>query len=353
MSCFEDDFASIAASDLLGDFESSVDGGEGLYTDVSDGVIPDNQVNVESRSKKQGRRWCITLNNPTPSEKEIFDEVFEASEGFVRYFVYQLERGESGTPHFQGYVEFNRQARWRRVKALFGGRCHVECARGSFKDNERYCTKEDGRLDGPFKFGEPGKNKQGQRNDLLAVKAKIDEGIPMKEIWDEYFSVCVKFHKGFDAYKLVKSKPRDFKTEVVVCYGPSGTGKSHYAFQKYPDAYWKQRGNWFDNYNDHDVVVVDEFYGWLPFDTLLRMCDKYPMMVEIKGGQVNFRPRVLVFTSNSRPDEWYKAVPNLAALIRRIDRVLYFYEGFSEPEEYVVYEEFKNRVCNARLDTFI
>ena len=307
---------------------------------------------VNRNSSRQGRRWCFTLNNPTEEEKEYFSSLFAEHIGLVRYLVYQVEQGESGTPHIQGYIELTKQVRWKRIKTLLGDRCHLEAARGDFESNEKYCTKDEGRVDGPWHFGTPARHKQGQRNDLLAVKAMIDEGKSMKDIWDASFEICVKFHRGFDAYRLVRSVPRSVKTTVIVCYGPSGTGKSHFAHEAYPGAYWKQRGSWFDNYNDHEVVIIDEFYGWLPFDTLLRMCDKYPMMVEIKGGQVNFCPKTVVITSNCRPDEWYKNVPNMAALIRRIDKLMFFPEAYEPPKEFIDYQEFKNYVSPSHVPTF-
>jgi len=53
-------------------------------------------------------------------------------------------------------------------------------------------------------------------------------------------------------------------------------------------------------------VVIDEYYGWLQWTTLLRLCDRYPMMVETKGGQVQFTAKTIVFTSNTPPSQWYK-----------------------------------------------
>lgn len=91
----------------------------------------------------------------------------------------------------------------------------------------------------------------------------------------------------------------------------------------YPDAYWKQRSQWWDCY-EHKHVVMDDFYGWLPFDTLLRICDRYPLLVETKGGQTKFNAEVLVITSNQRPQEWYPNVSNFDAFVRRVDKVMHF-----------------------------
>ena len=102
----------------------------------------------------------------------------------------------------------------------------------------------------------------------------------------------------------------------------------------YPDAYWKQRGTWFDNYNNHETVIIDDFYGWLPFDTLLRMCDRYPMMVETKGGHVNFCPKTILITSNQAPDEWYRNISNYEAFVRRVEKFIFCSDEMREFENY-------------------
>lgn len=89
--------------------------------------------------------------------------------------------------------------------------------------------------------------------------------------------------------------------------------------ENYPDAYWKQRSQWWDGYMNHEVVVIDEFYGWLPYDTLLRLCDRYPLMVETKGGQVNFCAKTIVITTNGVPNTWYKNV-YFPAFARRVTK---------------------------------
>lgn len=117
---------------------------------------------------------------------------------------------------------------------------------------------------------------------------------------------------------MLCSTPRSHKTIVYIVQGPTGTGKSRWAMESYPDAYWKQRSNWWDGYAGHEHVIIDEFYGWLPFDLLLRICDRYPLLVETKGGQVQFQARTVILTTNKKPTEWYSNV-YVASLIRRID----------------------------------
>ena len=49
------------------------------------------------------RHVCFTYNNPSSSPTQ-FQALLQAAER-IRYAIFQLEEGENGTPHYQGYVE--------------------------------------------------------------------------------------------------------------------------------------------------------------------------------------------------------------------------------------------------------
>jgi len=66
--------------------------------------------------------------------------------------------------------------------------------------------------------------------------------------------------------------------------------------------------------------VLDDFYGWLPWDFLLRLLDRYPLLVETKGGQVQFVAKTVVITSNKPYLEWYSESFDKAPLTRRLTR---------------------------------
>lgn len=139
----------------------------------------------------------------------------------------------------------------------------------------------------------------------------------MEKIADEEFDVWVSHYRAFERFLLMKQKPRNHDVVVHVLQGPTGTGKSKWAMDHYPDAYWKQRSNWWDGYAGHETVVIDEFYGWLPFDLLLRVCDRYPLLVETKGGQVQFVAKTIIFTTNQLPAQWYRSC-YFPSFVRRV-----------------------------------
>ena len=86
----------------------------------------------------RARNWCFTYNNPTLDEIGIADAL--NSFPYV-YAVYQLEVGENGTEHFQGYVMFQKQLRLSQIRNLF--QAHWSVARKGPKENRDYCTKLD------------------------------------------------------------------------------------------------------------------------------------------------------------------------------------------------------------------
>ena len=115
------------------------------------------------------------------------------------------------------------------------------------------------------------------------------------------------------AANLIKAKQvigtyRDRMTRVKqrpVClwfYGKTGTGKTRTAVELAEEAgkdYWISHGNlnWFDGYNGQEYVIIDDFRrGMCDFHFLLRLTDRYIIEVPIKGGFVNWNPKVIIIT---------------------------------------------------------
>lgn len=89
--------------------------------------------------------------------------------------------------------------------------------------------------------------------------------------------------------------------------------------------YYKPRGQWWDGYWRHDNVIIDDFYGWIRLDEMLRILDRYPHRVEVKGGYVQFLAKRVVITSNIEVKKWYseEKIDSVLfdALLRRIDKI--------------------------------
>lgn len=307
-----------------------------LFENLSE-CLEQSSQNLSSVSRSlQLRYWCFTLNNPTDEEIESLQSLSSLNTD-VTYLVFQLERGENNTMHIQGYVEFQRSIRLNKVKIMISRRCHLERRMGTALQASNYCKKEATRHLGPWEYGEISTVSPGRRNDLNDIKQKIDAGASERTLWNEHFGTMCRYHRGISMYKVLTLTPRNFKTNVFIYWGQPGTGKSKHAAENYPDAYWKPRGSWWDGYNGQESVIIDDFYGWLPFDTLLRLMDRYPLLVEVKGTYVHFVSKNLVITSNLCMGEWYKNTNlDFNALKRRVE---FFYLFNNTINIFTVYED--------------
>jgi len=96
-------------------------------------------------AQKKNRNFCVTINNPPLDDAGAV--VLPDPEIWPRhvYSIWQLERGESGTLHWQVYVEFSSQFTLAQLKKLPGlERAHIEPRRGSADQARAYCTPEKG-----------------------------------------------------------------------------------------------------------------------------------------------------------------------------------------------------------------
>lgn len=89
----------------------------------------------------KSKYWCFTLNNPVIGvDADSISRL--VAEGIAAYVVIGHERGEGGTPHFQGYVEFVNRKRLTQAKLLIGTRAHLERRRGTAEEARAYCIKD-------------------------------------------------------------------------------------------------------------------------------------------------------------------------------------------------------------------
>ncbi|AGA18368.1 hypothetical protein [uncultured marine virus] len=269
----------------------------------------------------QQRAWCFTLNNPG-EWRPVFDDS-------MRLLVYQLERGDMGTPHLQGYVKYLERKTFAAVKTLWPS-AHLEPAKASPMQNLAYCTKPEGRLDGPWKYGdwERAMGNQGERNDWHDIKAFLTEQLQLgvlteDELFDEVIDRwpakareerAVRVHTEACKRRLMRSAiavnpsaGERSPPQIVVLWGPTGSGKTRRAWEEAgPLAYSKPQGQWFDGYRGQANVILDEWPDeTIGIQLVLQMLDRYPLMVAVKGSFASWCPRRVWLTSNIEPSAWF------------------------------------------------
>lgn len=289
------------------------------------------------------RNWCFTINNPEQCPLPITEDIQET----IKILVYQEE--QASTRHLQGYLECVSPVRLSQLKKIFPT-AHFEQRKGSRLQAVQYVTKEESRVSGPYFYHHHGKTlnnylqgltkTSSNSSKLGEIKALLDGGSSEQSIAEEHFDSWVRHYKAFREYKLLKTQPRTSFEKLIVVLGPTGTGKSRFVLEQYPDAYWKQRSNWWDGYSGQKNVVLDEYYGWLPYDLLLRLCDRYPLLLEVKGGQVQCGATNIIITSNLSPSDWYQKGYK-PALYRRITTILYM-PKLGETQHFLSMEAFIN-----------
>lgn len=118
-------------------------------------------LSVRSVEVRPGRNFCFTLNNP-PDSFKLPDTC---------KYIYQIEEGESGTPHAQGYIEFPKVFHLSGLKKFIPG-AHWENRKGTQMQAYQYCMKEEGRLLEPV-FNFVPEETKGSRTDLSMARPRI------------------------------------------------------------------------------------------------------------------------------------------------------------------------------------
>lgn len=276
--------------------------------------------------------YCFTLNNPTVDE----ESELQVSHPEVSYIVYGHERGESGTPHLQGYLELSKRMSIRQIKKLFScERIHLENRRGTQEQAIAYCLKEAGEK---YERGEKktsGRPKAASakiKNKLLEFKSDVKTSLAG---FSNHPDCSFQLLKHAKEYLALNESPRKRTDPLTVLWfhGPTGSGKTRKAFDmaesKNQEVFIKSGSyKWFDGYDGHQFVIFDDFrdcqceFGWL-----LRLLDIYPLRVEIKGGTRQWKPSTIVVTSPMPPEETYKNMQatdrydKIGQLLRRITKV--------------------------------
>jgi len=258
------------------------------------------------------RSWCITLNNFTSSDKFSMDMLFKR----CKFGVVADEVGENGTPHLQGYVSLNSPLSLIAIKKYLP-RAHFIVANGSDEENLIYCTKDGKNIK---QVGVPSVG-QGSRTDIKELAQKIKDGeITLEECMFEYPELYVRYSRSLEKMFNAVMLPRDTPPEVYWRYGLAGTGKTRYCIEKHPSHYVKDGTPWWDNYNQQDAIIIDDFDNSIPYRTLLRILDRYVYQGQVKGSYVQINSPFIYITCEHPPQHYWQG-NELEQVLRRLTSV--------------------------------
>lgn len=263
------------------------------------------------------------------SFKEIDCQGLNHKTHLIKYLACQKEVcPTTQKEHWQGYVEFHKMMTHRQVKDCLGDDgIHLEKRLGSQQEAISYCTKSKTRKEGevPFIIGKV--SVKGERTDLKKAVEKLKE-MTVQEVIEEDPGL-IRYYRQMEMYKRDIDKPRDRneELEVFVIIGKPGVGKTKYVYEQDEKVYSVPIENgssiWFDGYHGQKTVLFDDFYGGIKYHLLLKLLDRYPIKVPVKGGFVEWKPKTIYITSNQPVHEWYSR-EDIEALKRRITKSFHF-----------------------------
>lgn len=283
--------------------------------------------------KKRSRSFVFTINNYTIEDLKVFQSSVIKNQS--SYYILGFEIGEKGTPHIQGYIHFYNAKTFIQLKKIIT-RGHIEITHGSIQENIAYCSKDN-------HYVEYGEHPQpGIRNDLKNIKEKVMNHTPINDIIRDDIENLqqLKFMETMLRYQQPKER---IKPKVMWYYGGTGVGKTkeaiEYANNINEEYYISMKNlNWWDGYIGQKVVIIDDFRkDFCTFHELLRILDRYPYRVNIKGSSMWFEPEHIIITSCYKPDEVYDTREDIGQLLRRVDIVRLF-KGNKKYIDYITNE---------------
>jgi len=263
------------------------------------------------------RSAVFTINNYSEEDQEKLYSVE------CRYMILGFEFGANGTPHIQGYVEFNKVHRLGAISSMIPS-AHIEQRRGTLEQARDYCKKE-----GEFEeLGDWAAGGQGARNDIRALMTMVREDRPTLEVMEAAPELVARNLHFMDRYKaeVEKETTREFRqVDVQVYVGDAGCGKTRKAMEENPGIFTVNCSDTFpfDGYDGEKTILLDDFYGGLKYNEILRILDGHQLRVNVKGGRRYAKWTKVVITSNKRPESWY-SMGLTPALARRTPNVTEF-----------------------------
>lgn len=261
----------------------------------------------------RSRGWCFTINNWT----SIDQDQLAAISGSYQYLVVGKESGADGTPHLQGYLQYPQPKSLAQMKKILT-RAHLEPTKGRPDQAADYCKKDgDYFEDGTCPLAPQQKGaKEKRRWDEIRIAA--EEG-RIEDIPDDIRFNSPKLIEYHYRRAQKKIKLADTDAQHLWYYGAAGTGKSRKAREDHPDAYLKMCNKWWDDYDSHATVLIEDFdkNHSVLCHHLKIWGDRYPFPAEIKGGKIDIRPGLIIVTSNYHPSDIWSEDQDLSPILRR------------------------------------
>lgn len=219
-------------------------------------------------------KYCLT--GWRDKGAKMLPDVWNEHKSKLNYLCGQVEQTAAGKMHTQFWVEFKERKRPSAVKKLFpADQYHHERIRGTDAENNKYCTKESTRIDGPWTFGETLHSRNKAQKEAEEVTDKVADGASEKQLWQEHPVYMVRSHTGIrrmiEVIQAEVVKPKftlnEFTWQAItdwstshVFQGDSGIGKTSFAIAHFETPFFCRDLDNLKNFSPttHDGIVFDD-----------------------------------------------------------------------------------------------
>lgn len=247
--------------------------------------------------------------------------------------------------HYQTWAYADKPMRLTQWKKIFPGD-HIEQMRGTFADNDKYCSKESEMTTFGVRPMGNGKKRSLEllANDVLeaAKKAKpLDLVVTDPDAAPTYVQYCNGIEKlySMQVTRTLRERPPEM-CEVYHVWGPPGSGKTRWVREKEPDVYNVPASDgykWKNGYCGQEAVLYDNVRASAIRDPaqLLVEIDRYYIQVPTKGGFVGWKPKRVYITCLESPWSFAHSVKfdDVREYIRRVKWIVELTDGDAKIDE--------------------
>lgn len=295
-------------------------------------------------TRQKGKNWLVTWPQCNEAPDRIMNQIQDKFTEKIQYVCVATEYHQDGSPHRHAFIALKEPVKFE--VDLFDIHNSIEGApdyHGNYqvakapKDALKYVKK-----DGAFReIGQcPFKSlmSTAEKNEMYLTQCLED----LVDSGDVSLFKYAQLMKARNMYLISKAaNQKREKPHVYWLYGPTGSGKTRFAVEKSGDSYWISNDcKWFDGYNGQECAILDDIRaGSYSFEFLLRLLDRYPVLVQIKGGFAVWTPKHIYITAPARPEEVFvnhetgQTWDKIDQLLRRIDEFIEFPRETTQPTQ--------------------
>ena len=291
----------------------------------------------------QGRKWLLTINNPTEKglDHKAIQEILTQFPSLL-YWCMADEKGE--TEHTHVFFALEHPTRFSTIKRRFPT-AHIDRAEGTAAECRAYVQKSgkwaesdkaETSIPGTFEeWGELPIERQGERTDLALLYQMIKDGMSNYEIMEvnpDYLVSLDRVERARQAVREQQYRETFRKLEVTYLWGPTGVGKTRSVMEKYSYSGVYRVTDYahpFDSYAGEDVLLLDEYGSNFKIRDLLNYLDGYPLTLPARySNRVACYTKVYIISniclSKQYTDIQWDSPATFAALLRRIHKVIHY-----------------------------